>query len=100
VDTGRYQVTMQEPDRHFFKVPSLRNIDKTGPYFHDGSVTTLEQAVTLMGEYQTAQGALTGAEVASIVTFLKALTGDLPTTYIQEPPTLPSGPTTPAPDPS
>jgi cytochrome c peroxidase len=100
LDTGRYQVTMQEPDRHFFKVPSLRNIDKTGPYFHDGSVATLEQAVKLMGEYQTPKGELTDAEVASIVTFLKALTGDLPTAYIQEPPPLPSGPDTPTPDPS
>jgi len=100
LDTGRYQVTMNDADRHFFKVPSLRNIDRTGPYFHDGSVTTLEQAVKLMGEYQTAKGTLTDAEVASIVTFLKALTGELPTAYIQEPPLLPGGPDTPLPDPS
>lgn len=100
MDTGRYQVTMQETDRHFFKVPSLRNIDKTGPYFHDGSVGTLDQAVKLMGEYQTPKGVLTDAEVASIVTFLKALTGELPTAYIQEPAMLPSGPNTPAPDPN
>jgi cytochrome c peroxidase len=99
-DTGRMQVTMQEPDRHFFKVPSLRNIEKTGPYFHDGSVATLEQAVKVMGEYQTAKGALSDAEVVSIVAFLKALTGELPTAYIQEPAVLPSGPTTPVPDPS
>jgi cytochrome c peroxidase len=100
IDTGRFQVTMQEPDRHFFKVPSLRNIDKTGPYFHDGSVATLEQAVKLMGEYQTPKGVMTDAEVTSIVTFLKALTGELPIAYIQEPAQLPSGPATPAPDPS
>jgi cytochrome c peroxidase len=100
MDTGRFQVTMQEPDRHFFKVPSLRNIDKTGPYFHDGSVATLEQAVKVMGEYQTPKGVMTDAEVTSIVTFLKALTGELPTAYIQEPAQLPSGPDTPAPDPS
>ena len=100
MDTGRYQVTMQESDRHFFKVPSLRNIDKTGPYFHDGSVATLEQAVKLMGEYQTPKGTLSDAEVASIVTFLQALTGELPTAYIQEPALLPSGPDTPTPDPS
>lgn len=100
MDTGRYQVTMQENDRYMFKVPSLRNIEKTGPYLHDGSVATLEEAVKLMGEYQTPKGMLTDAEVASIVTFLKALTGELPTTYIQEPAPLPSGPETPAPDPS
>jgi len=100
MDTGRFQVTMNEPDKHFFKVPSLRNIDKTGPYFHDGSVATLEQAVKVMGEYQTPKGVMTDAEVTSIVTFLKALTGELPTAYIQEPAQLPSGPATPAPDPS
>ena len=100
MDMGRYEVTMQETDRHFFKVPGLRNIEKTGPYFHDGSVTTLEQAVRLMGEYQTAKGVLGDAEVASIVAFLRALTGELPTDYIQEPALLPSGPDTPAPDPS
>jgi cytochrome c peroxidase len=100
MDTGRFQTTMQEADRNFFKVPTLRNIEKTAPYFHDGSIATLEQAVKVMGEYQTAKGALTDAEVTSLVTFLKALTGDIPTAYIQEPALLPSGPDTPAPDPS
>lgn len=100
MDTGRFQATMQEADRQFFKVPTLRNIDKTGPYFHDGSIATLEQAVKVMSEFQTPKGALTDAEVTSLVTFLKVLTGDLPTAYIQEPALLPSGPETPAPDPS
>jgi cytochrome c peroxidase len=100
MDTGRYQVTMLDSDKHSFKVPTLRNIEKTAPYFHDGSIATLEQAVKVMAEYQTPKAVLTDAEVASIVTFLKVLTGDLPTAYIQEPAQLPSGPTTPAPDPS
>jgi cytochrome c peroxidase len=99
-DPGRFQVTMAETDRNFFKVPTLRNIEKTAPYFHDGSVSTLEQAVKAMAEYQTAKGALSDAEVTSIVTFLKALTGELPTEYIKEPAQLPGGPSTPAPDPS
>lgn len=100
MDQGRFQATMQEADRYFFKVPTLRNIDKTAPYFHDGSIATLEQAVKVMGEYQTPKGTFTDAEVTSLVTFLKALTGDIPTAYIQEPAMLPSGPDTPAPDPS
>jgi cytochrome c peroxidase len=99
-DPGRFKATMQEADRSFFKVPTLRNIDKTAPYFHDGSIASLEQAVKVMGEYQTSKGALTDAEVTSLVTFLKALTGDVPTAYIQEPALLPSGPATPAADPS
>jgi cytochrome c peroxidase len=99
-DPGRFQVTMAEAERNFFKVPTLRNIEKTAPYFHDGSVSTLEQAVKAMAEYQTAKGALSDAEVASLVTFLKALTGELPTAYIKEPAPLPGGPSTPAPDPS
>ena len=51
-DLGRYKVTKSEADRMVFKVPSLRNIEKTGPYFHNGKVATLDQAVAQMGEYQ------------------------------------------------
>ena len=53
-DAGRQAVTTQETDRLVFKVPSLRNIDKTAPYFHTGKVATLEQAVKEMAEYQSA----------------------------------------------
>jgi cytochrome c peroxidase len=99
-DVGRYAVTKKEADRYFFKVPSLRNVDKTAPYFHDGSQTTLVSAVRFMSEYQTANGKLSDPEIAQVVTFLKSLTGELPMSYIAEPPMLPSGPTTPAPDPT
>ncbi len=86
-DLGRYQVTKAESDKMFFKVPSLRNIEKTGPYFHTGKVATLEQAVAEMGDYELARP-LSQAEVQSIVTWLKSLTGDLPADYIK-PPALP-----------
>lgn len=76
-DLGRYNVTKSEADKYFFKVPSLRNIEKTAPYFHDGSVKTLEEAVKLMADHQLARQ-LTDTEVAEIVTFLKSLTGTIP----------------------
>lgn len=76
-DMGRFEVTKNEADKKVFKVPSLRNVAKTGPYFHDGSVTTLEEAVSKMGEYQLGKQ-LSESEVASIVTFLNSLTGSLP----------------------
>jgi cytochrome c peroxidase len=76
-DEGRFSVTKNEADRFFFKVPSLRNVTKTAPYFHDGSVATLEEAVGKMAEHQLGK-TLTPAEVSSIVSFLGALTGHLP----------------------
>lgn len=95
-DLGRYEVTKNEADKQVFKVSMLRNIAETGPYFHDGSVATLDEAVKLMAEYQLGQ-TLTDAETADIVAFLTALTGDLPLEYIV-PPTLPeNGPDTPPP---
>jgi cytochrome c peroxidase len=86
-DPGRQGVTKQESDRLVFKVPSLRNIDKTAPYFHTGKVGTLEEAVKEMGEYQLGKH-VKDDEVASIVTFLKTLTGEIPAEYIK-PPQLP-----------
>jgi cytochrome c peroxidase len=86
-DPGRQRVTKQESDRLVFKVPSLRNIDKTAPYFHTGKVGTLEEAVKEMGEYQLGKQ-VKDDEVASIVTFLKTLTGEIPADYIK-PPQLP-----------
>ncbi|MEY4700958.1 MAG: hypothetical protein RL326_1145, partial [Pseudomonadota bacterium] len=74
-DMGRFEVTKQEADKKLFKVPSLRNVAKTGPYFHDGSVKTLDQAVSLMAEYQLGKQ-LSNEEVGDIVTFLGSLTGD------------------------
>jgi cytochrome c peroxidase len=76
-DLGRYAVTKNEADKMMFKVPSLRNVEKTGPYFHDGSVTSLEDAVHKMGEYQLGKD-LSEQEVKEIVTFLRSLTAPLP----------------------
>ncbi|GIX41347.1 MAG: cytochrome-c peroxidase [Leptospiraceae bacterium] len=72
-DLGRYNVTKKEEDKYVFKVPSLRNVTLTAPYFHDGSVQTLEEAVRKMAWLQLNKE-LTDEEVQSIVTFLKALT--------------------------
>jgi cytochrome c peroxidase len=96
-DPGRYKVTQNEGDRFMFKVPSLRNIEKTAPYFHNGKVGTLDQAVIQMADYQLDKP-LKPAEVASIVTFLKTLTGDVPAQYIQKPELPKSGPKTPKPE--
>lgn len=76
-DLGRFEVTHKESDRKIFKVPSLRNVAKTGPYYHDGSVKTLEEAVAKMGEYQLGKN-LSEEQVTSIVTFLNSLTGTVP----------------------
>lgn len=86
-DQGRFQVTKSDADKMVFKVPSLRNIEKTGPYFHDGKVGTLEEAVRRMGEYQVGKQ-LSDATIQSIVTWLKSLTGEIPAEYIK-PPALP-----------
>jgi cytochrome c peroxidase len=83
-DLGRFDVTKQDADKQVFKVPSLRNIEKTAPYFHDGSVKTLEEAVANMADYQLGRS-LAPKDVTSIIAFLKTLTGDLPTEYIKEP---------------
>lgn len=98
-DQGRFTVTKQDTDRMMFKVPTLRNITKTAPYFHDGSVPTLDAAVRRMGRYQLGLS-LSDREVAAVVTWLGALTGELPAEYIK-PPTLPaSTPSTPGADPT
>jgi cytochrome c peroxidase len=73
-DIGRMAITGRAEDRHVFKVPSLRNVALTGPYFHDGSVATLEQAVSIMGRFQLGVS-LPPEEVALIVKFLQTLTG-------------------------
>ena len=74
-DYGRYNVTGDEDDIHVFKVPSLRNVELTAPYFHDGSTETLESAVQVMATYQLGQ-ALSPSKVDQIVAFLKTLTGE------------------------
>ena len=75
VDNGRFIVSKQEKDRHFFKVPVLRNIEITFPYFHDGSVTDLADAVKIMGKVQLGKN-FSPDEIGKIVAFLKALTGE------------------------
>lgn len=76
-DLGRFNVSKNPAEKHFFKVPTLRNVELTPPYLHDGSRATLEETVRIMGKYQLGRD-LTEAEVNSIVTFLKSLTGELP----------------------
>ncbi len=76
-DTGREEVTNKEADRNRFKVPTLRNIALTAPYFHNGAVATLEEAVQVMAKVQLNRE-LTPQQVADIVAFLHALTGEFP----------------------
>lgn len=83
-DLGRESVTKDESDRMIFKAPSLRNVEKTGPYFHNGKVKTLQQAVELMAEYELGTS-LSAEQVRSINEFLKALTGTIPAEYVKEP---------------
>jgi len=71
-DLGRYNVTGRESDRHKFKVPSLRNVADTAPYFHDGSAATLTGAVTIMVQYQLGRPA-TDEQIAALVAFLQSL---------------------------
>lgn len=73
-DLGRYNVTKREADRHVFKVPSLRNVAVTAPYFHDGSAATLEQAVVVMARHQLGRD-LDSRDVTAIAAFLRSLTG-------------------------
>jgi cytochrome c peroxidase len=83
-DQGRYEVTHRRADRMVFKVPSLRNVEQTAPYFHDGRVATLEEAVRRMGRYQLGRE-LGEAQVTAVVAWLKSLTGAVPESYITPP---------------
>ncbi len=76
-DPGRFRVTGVASDRMVFKVPSLRNVEKTAPYFHNGQVATLEDAVGRMARYQL-DVKLSPEETRSIIAWLKTLTGTLP----------------------
>lgn len=75
-DMGRYQVTGREEDRHVFKVPSLRVVTYTAPYFHDGSAKTLEDAVRNMAKYQLGREDMPETDLDAIVAFLKSLAGE------------------------
>ena len=74
-DNGRFKETGFERDRHRFKVPGLRNVEHTWPYYHDGTRETLEEAVRDMGLYQSGVE-LTEGEIAAITAFLNTLTGE------------------------
>jgi cytochrome c peroxidase len=79
-DEGVFETSKNESDRDHFRVSMLRNIAKTGPYFHDGSVEELQSAIRIMAEVQLDKQ-LTELEVKSVVSFLGSLTGHLPSNY-------------------
>lgn len=93
---GRIAVSGNEGDRYSFKVPTLRNVEQTYPYFHDGAVSDLEQAVDLMAEIQLGQD-LSDSEIGKISAFLRTLTGELPAITLPQLP--PSTNRTPQPEP-
>lgn len=74
-DLGRFNITGNETDRHRFRVPALRNVAKTSPYFHDGSAETLEQAIMVMARY-TLGRTIPAENVGLIASFLRTLTGE------------------------
>src|SRR5260370_6298226 len=94
IDKGRVDVTKDPEDLYVFRVPSLRNVAMTAPYFHDGSVPTLPEAVKGMGRVQLGV-TLSDLDTHDIVAFLESLTGDLPASFATIPP-LPSGTVFPA----
>lgn len=88
IDEGRFTAAKDSADKYVFKVPSLRNVAMTPPYFHDGSVATLPQAVRVMGKVQLGK-ALSDQEINDLVAFLSELTGDLPRDFAIEPVLVP-----------
>jgi cytochrome c peroxidase len=95
-DKGRFDVTKDPADMYVFKVPGLRNVAMTPPYFHDGSVRTLQRAVHVMGVVQLDEH-ISDQDASDMVTFLKSLTGDLPAGFTDAP-VLPAASFVPAPD--
>ncbi|TNF70794.1 MAG: cytochrome-c peroxidase [Acidobacteria bacterium] len=83
IDEGRYTLTNDEADKFVFRVASLRNIEKTAPYFHDGSIDTLDEAVRVMFKVQLGRE-LTDEEAASLVAFLESMTGEVPEEALEE----------------
>ena len=84
IDEGRFTVTKNEFDKYRFKVPVLRNVAGTAPYFHDGSVAELRDAVWVMGKIQLGRE-LTKSQIEGMVAFLKSLTGEIPEDAIKVP---------------
>jgi cytochrome c peroxidase len=83
-DQGRIEVTHDPSDAYVFKVPTLRNVTKTAPYFHDGSVASLPEAIRVMARVQLGK-TLSGDEVNAIAAFLESLSGAIPQGYLQAP---------------
>ena len=83
-DKGRFHDTKNEADAYMFKVPQLRNVAATPPYFHDGSVATLPQAVRVMAQLQLGK-TLSDEDVGLIVSFLESLTGEVPADFSKAP---------------
>ena len=79
-DIGRVAFTKREEDRYVFRVPMLRNVAKTAPYFHDGSVERLDHAIRIMASLQLGR-TLDEAAVRDLVAFLESLTGEVPANY-------------------
>lgn len=92
-DGGVFETTKKEEDRDRFRVTMLRNIAKTAPYFHDGSVASLTEAVQVMADVQHGQR-LSEAEARAITAFLQSLTGEVPAHYAPSAPA--AGPSSPA----
>jgi cytochrome c peroxidase len=84
IDEGRFTVTKDPADKHVFKVPGLRNVQMTSPYFHDGSVGRLADAVWIMGQVQLGLD-LAEPRARAITAFLKSLTGRLPASALEVP---------------
>jgi cytochrome c peroxidase len=89
IDEGRYEVTKSENDKYVFKVPVLRNVAMTSPYFHDGSVDSLGRAVWIMGRVELGDS-LSGEKLEEIAAFLKSLTGRIPADALKVPVLPPS----------
>jgi cytochrome c peroxidase len=83
-DRGRYELTKRDSDWMVFRVPSLRNVARTGPYFHDGSIVQLRVAVRMMARHQLGKE-LTPRQIRSIVLWLRSLTGNLPEALMTKP---------------
>ncbi len=83
-DPGRFEVTKQEADRGLFKVPTLRNVTRTGPWIHDGSVTSLEEVTKLMAKHQIGKE-ISDEQAKAIVAFLGTLNGDPPKDLVSKP---------------
>lgn len=96
LDQGRFEVTKKEEDKNYFRVPTLRNVANTAPYFHNGLVLTLKEAVKVMGKTQLNQD-IDDMEATKIAAFLSSLSGTIPP---QSMPVLPQTPGTTVVDPN